>query len=60
MPADAIYGILGHFSPALPLTVGEIEYFGLPFRKDFMTRPFINDRVIERLFTGMADLVPTH
>ena len=50
VPADAIYGILGHFSPALPLTVSEIEYFGLPFRKDFMTRPFINDRVIERLF----------
>ena len=50
VPVDAIFGIMGHFSPALPLTVSEIEYFGLPFRKDFMTRPFINDRVIERLF----------
>ena len=57
VPADAIYGILGHFSPALPLTVSEIEYFGLPFRKDFMTRPFINDRVIERLFGIHAQFV---
>ena len=57
VPVDAIFGILGHFSPALPLTVGEIEYFGLPFRKDFMTRPFINDRVIERLFGIHAQFV---
>ena len=57
VPADAIFGILGHFSPALPLTVSEIEYFGLPFRKDFMTRPFINDRVIERLFGIHAQFV---
>ena len=57
VPADAIFGVLGHFSPALPLTVSEIEYFGLPFRKDFMTRPFINDRVIERLFGIHAQFV---
>ena len=57
IPADAIFGQLGHFSPALPLTVSEIEYFGLPFRKDFMTRPFINDRVIERLFGIHAQYV---
>ena len=57
VPINAIFGILGHFSPALPLTVSEIEYFGLPFRKDFMTRPFINDRVIERLFGIHAQFV---
>ena len=57
VPVDALFGILGHFSPALPLTVSEIEYFGLPFRKDFMTRPFINDRVIERLFGIHAQFV---
>ena len=57
VPINAIFGILGHFSPALPLTVSEIEYFGLPFRKDFMTRPFINDRVIDRLFGIHAQFV---
>jgi len=50
IPDDAVFGLLGHFSPALPMTVGEIEYFGLPFRKELFTRPFINDRVLERLF----------
>ncbi len=50
IPDDAVFGILGHFSPSLPLTSSEIEYFGLSFRKDFFTRPFINDRVIDRYF----------
>lgn len=57
IPEESVFGILGHFSPALPLAVSEIEYFGLPFRKDFMTRPFINDRVIDRLFGIHAQFV---
>ena len=57
IPAHAVFGLLGHFSPALPLAVSEIEYFGLPFRKDFMTRPFINDRIVERLFGIHAQYV---
>ena len=57
IPADAVYGLLGHFSPALPLTVDEIEYFGLPFRKELFTRPFINDRLIDRLFGIHAQYV---
>ena len=57
IPEDAIFGLLGHFSPSLPMTVGEIEYFGLPFRKDLFTRPFINDRVLDRLFGMHAPYV---
>lgn len=57
IPENAVYGLLGHFSPALPLTVGEIEYFGLPFRKELYTRPFVNDRLIDRLFGIHAQYV---
>ena len=60
IPEDAVFGILGHFSPSLPMTVGEIEYFGLPFRKDLFTRPFINDRVLDRLFGLHAPYVREH
>ena len=60
IPEDAVFGILGHFSPALPMTVGEIEYFGLPFRKDLFTRPFINDRVLDKLFGLHAPYVREH
>ena len=57
IPEDAVFGILGHFSPALPMTVGEIEYFGLHFRKALFTKPFINDRVLDRLFGMHAPYV---
>ena len=60
IPQDAIFGLLGHFSPSLPMTPGEIEYFGLPFRKDLFTRPFINDRVLQRLFGLHVPYVREH
>ena len=60
IPENAVDGLMGHFSPALPMTVGEIEYFGLSFRKDFLTRPFINDRVLDRLFGLHATYVREH
>ena len=60
IPSDALFGVLGHFSPSLPMTVGEIEYFGLHFRKDLFTRPFINDRVLNRLFGMHVPFVREH
>ena len=57
IPNGAVYGLLGHFSPALPLTAEEIAWFGLPFRKELFTKPFINDRLIERLFGMHAQYV---
>ena len=60
IPVDAVHGVLGHFSPALPLTVGEIEYFGLPFRRELYTQPYINDRIVERVFGIHAQYVREH
>ena len=57
IPVDAISGLLGHFSPALPLSVQEIGCFGLSFRKELFTRPFINDRIVDRLFGIHAQYV---
>lgn len=57
IPGDAVCGLLGHFSPALPFSPDEIERFGLRFRKEFYTRPFVNDKVLERLFGMHADYV---
>ena len=57
IPHDAVYGLLGHFSPALPLTAEEIAWFDLPFRKELFTKPFVNDRLIDRLFGIHAQYV---
>lgn len=57
IPTTAVHGQLGHFSPSLPLTEGEIESFGLRFRKELFTRPFITDHVLSRLFGIHAQYV---
>ena len=57
IPQEQCSATMGHFSPALPLTAGEIEHLGLPFRRDFLTRPFINDRIVDRLFGIHAQYV---
>ena len=59
-PQDAVSEVLGHYVPALPLTVNEIEYFGLPFRKELMTKPFVNDHLIDRIFGMHAQYVREH
>ena len=57
IPVDAVHGLLGHFSPALPMSADEIESFGLPFQKDFMTKPFINDELLELRFGPLRKYV---
>ena len=50
IPIDSVHGLLGHFSPALPLSVEEIESYGLHFREDDFTRPFIDDKLLLQVF----------
>ncbi len=57
IPDNQLFGTMGRFSPALPLTSDEIAFFGLPFRREFLTRPFINDRIVDRLFGIHAQYV---
>lgn len=57
IPTDSVHGLLGHFSPALPMTVEEIESYGLRFRKNYFTKPNISDWVLEKVFAEKADMV---
>ena len=50
IPVSSVHGLLGQFSPALAMTVPEIEAYGLPFREEFFTQPYITDHVLDRIF----------
>ena len=50
IPSHSVQGLLGQFSPALPMKPDEIEGFGLHFQREFMTRPFICDSILQRIF----------
>ena len=57
IPIDAVHGLLGHFSPALPMSVEEIESYGLTFRKELMTQPFIDGPMLDGIFGNDSRLV---
>ena len=57
IPYHSVHGLLGQFVPSMPMTEDEILNFGLRFQKDFMTRPFINDYILNTKFGDRADEV---
>ena len=59
IPLHSVHGLLGQFSPAMPMTPEEIESYGLPFRKEFFTRPYIAEQMLENIFGKHADTVRT-
>ena len=57
IPSHSVHDLLGQFVPALPMSVDEIQSYGLTFQKDFMTKPFINENILNRIFGEKADRV---
>ena len=60
IPMHAVHGLLGQFVPSLPMSREEIERFGLPFREEFFTTPFIHEYFLPELFGKKADYVKQH
>jgi len=56
IPIDAVNGLLGHFSPALPYYPEEIRRAGIPFDEDRMTKPFIREEFLSD-FSRIAEEV---
>jgi 4-alpha-glucanotransferase len=50
IPEHAVEGIMGHFVPAIPVTVNEFYLNKIYFDLDRYTRPFINDAVLWEMF----------
>ena len=57
--AEEVHGLLEQFSPSLLISVDEIEGYGMRFNAEYMTRPYITDWTLERIFGYKADLVNT-
>ncbi|MFR9649582.1 MAG: 4-alpha-glucanotransferase [Rikenellaceae bacterium] len=57
IPQHSVHGLLGQFAPAIAMSPSEIEGWGLHFQQEFMTQPFINDELLDRLFGDDAQMV---
>ncbi len=50
IPLDAVQGLLGHFSPALPYSVHEINGAGMFFDEERLLQPFIHEHFLYDFF----------
>ena len=57
IPTHSVHGLLGQFSPSLPMSVEEIEGYGMRFNAEYMTRPYITDETLDSIFGYKAGLV---
>ncbi|WP_300725632.1 4-alpha-glucanotransferase [uncultured Bacteroides sp.] len=57
IPSHSVHGLLGQFSPSMPMSEEEIRSFGLNFNKESMTRPYISEYMINTMFGDKAELV---
>lgn len=57
IPIHSVHGLLGQFSPAVPMSPDEIQSYGLNFQEDLFTKPFIAEWVLWRVFGEHTDEV---
>ena len=57
IPQDYISGLMGHFAPAIPLSIEEIEAHGLVFDKKRLTSPHISTDYLNKLFGHSSSYV---
>lgn len=50
IPLSSVQGLLGYFNPALPLSIEEIENWGLPFDEELMSKPYIRKSFLGKIF----------
>jgi 4-alpha-glucanotransferase len=52
IPVHAVEGIMGHFDPAIPVYLHELQQQQLDFDWDRFCKPFLNGNYLEQIFTG--------
>lgn len=55
IPANAVEGILGHFEPAIPIHINELNKRNIPFNYDRYCLPYITDGVLRDMFGDKAE-----
>ena len=57
IPVSQVKGTMGHFSPAPPMSIGEIRSFGLDFDRSRHARPYIRPDMLRSIFGDSINCV---
>lgn len=58
IPTDSVQGLLGHFSPAKPLSKEEIAEFGFEFKDEYLF-PHITEELLQKVFGDLTQRAKT-
>jgi len=53
IPSHSVEGLLGQFTPALPMDENEIQQYGLTFKETFL-KPYISEEILAETFGTLA------
>ena len=59
IPLDSVHGLLGQFSPSLPMSEDEIRGFGFHFDAERDTHPYIHESFLADIFGSDTEFVKT-
>lgn len=57
VPSDALFGVLGYFSPSISYTIEEIEKYGISFDKSRFIEPYITREYVFELFLDNSNYI---
>lgn len=57
IPQDYVQGLCGHFNPAMPFSVEEIEQYGLTWNEELFTTPHISHKSLYDLLGDKAEII---
>jgi 4-alpha-glucanotransferase len=57
IPTNAVWGLLGHFNPALPLSKEEIENYGITFDEKRFLEPYIREDNLREMFGAEVEKI---
>jgi 4-alpha-glucanotransferase len=60
VPYEQVEGIMGHFDPALPISIDEFHKRGIEFSHSRFCRPYLQAETLERYFGSMTEYVIHH
>ncbi|MBW8361525.1 MAG: 4-alpha-glucanotransferase [Kaistella sp.] len=60
IPRSATQGVLGYFSPAVPVKIEEFYDRKIPFSFERYCKPYINDEILHNYFGDESDAVRNH
>lgn len=57
IPMHAVQGIMGHFSPSIPISINEFAEKGIWFNYERYCHPYITDQLLHEMFADKAGMV---